>query len=84
MVRDKFGNKMSKSRGNVIDPLEVINGCSLQDLLHKIDEGNLPLKEVFFNYYYFLLLLLFVIIIIFTFFVFYVMIFICYYRFYYL
>jgi valyl-tRNA synthetase len=46
MVRDKYGRKMSKSLGNVIDPLEVINGCKLDDLLRKIDEGNLPAKEV--------------------------------------
>ena len=46
MVRDKYGRKMSKSLGNVIDPLEVINGCALTDLLAKIDEGNLPAKEV--------------------------------------
>lgn len=46
MVRDKYGRKMSKSLGNVIDPLEVINGCKLEDLLRKIDEGNLPPKEV--------------------------------------
>lgn len=26
MVRDKFGRKMSKSLGNVVDPLDVING----------------------------------------------------------
>jgi len=46
MVRDKYGRKMSKSLGNVIDPLEVINGCLLDALLRKIDEGNLPPKEV--------------------------------------
>jgi valyl-tRNA synthetase len=46
MVRDKNGRKMSKSLGNVIDPLELISGCSLEDLLAKIDEGNLPDKEV--------------------------------------
>ena len=46
MVRDKYGRKMSKSLGNVIDPLEVINGCTLEDLLAKISEGNLPVKEV--------------------------------------
>ena len=46
MVRDKYGRKMSKSLGNVIDPLEVINGCQLEDLLLKITEGNLPAKEV--------------------------------------
>ena len=37
---------MSKSLGNVIDPLEVINGCTLNTLLSKLDAGNLPLKEV--------------------------------------
>lgn len=46
MVRDKYGRKMSKSVGNVIDPLEVINGCTLEDLLSKIYQGNLPEKEV--------------------------------------
>jgi len=46
MVRDKEGRKMSKSLGNVIDPLEVINGCSLQALQDRLDSGNLPQKEV--------------------------------------
>merc|ERR1719253_1049629 len=46
MVRDKEGRKMSKSLGNVIDPLEVISGCTLNTLLSKLDAGNLPLKEV--------------------------------------
>jgi len=46
MVRDKHGRKMSKSLGNVIDPLEVINGCSLDHLFKKLETGNLPEKEV--------------------------------------
>jgi len=46
MVRDKEGRKMSKSLGNVIDPLEVISGCTLETLLAKLDGGNLPAKEV--------------------------------------
>ena len=37
---------MSKSLGNVIDPLEVISGCTLDTLLEKLDGGNLPPKEV--------------------------------------
>jgi valyl-tRNA synthetase len=36
-VCDKYGHKMSNVLGNVIDPLEVINGCTLCDLLMKID-----------------------------------------------
>ena len=46
MVRDKEGRKMSKSLGNVIDPLEVITGCTLESLIKKLDNGNLPEKEV--------------------------------------
>ncbi|CAM9853636.1 unnamed protein product [Ascophyllum nodosum] len=46
MVRDKFGRKMSKALGNVIDPLEVIYGCDLETLHKKLEQGNLPAKEV--------------------------------------
>ena len=46
MVRDKYGRKMSKSLGNVIDPLEVIHGCGLDDLPQRSKNGNLPEKEV--------------------------------------
>ena len=37
---------MSKSLGNVIDPLEVIHGCELQTLYSKLEQGNLAAKEV--------------------------------------
>jgi valyl-tRNA synthetase len=46
MVRDKYGRKMSKSLGNVIDPQEVISGCELETLIKKIEDGNLPPNEV--------------------------------------
>ena len=32
MVRDKFGEKMSKTKGNVIDPLHLINGCPQEEV----------------------------------------------------
>jgi valyl-tRNA synthetase len=46
MVRDAHGRKMSKSLGNVIDPLDVINGISLDSLLKQLEEGNLDPKEL--------------------------------------
>jgi valyl-tRNA synthetase len=46
MVRDEKGRKMSKSKGNVIDPLEVMDGCTLEILLQKLYESNLPENEV--------------------------------------
>ncbi|KAK4481003.1 hypothetical protein RD792_011871, partial [Penstemon davidsonii] len=46
MVRDAHGCIMSKSLGNVIDPLEVINGIKLIDLNRRLEEGNLDSKEL--------------------------------------
>lgn len=42
MVKDENGAKMSKSKGNVIDPLEVLDGCDLETLLQKLHTSNLP------------------------------------------
>ena len=46
MIRDAHGRKMSKSLGNVVDPLEVINGMSLEGLLKRLEEGNLDPNEL--------------------------------------
>ncbi|CAK9135223.1 unnamed protein product [Ilex paraguariensis] len=46
MIRDAHGRKMSKSLGNVIDPVEVISGITLGGLHKRLDEGILDPTEL--------------------------------------
>ncbi|RUS33808.1 hypothetical protein BC938DRAFT_483795 [Jimgerdemannia flammicorona] len=46
MIRDAHGRKMSKSLGNVVDPVDVIEGISLESMHQKLYEGNLDAVEI--------------------------------------
>lgn len=46
MVRDAHGRKMSKSLGNVIDPVDVVRGVTLEALHEQLEDSNLDAKEV--------------------------------------
>jgi len=42
LVTDENGDKMSKTKGNVIDPLDIVHGATLEQLIERVDIEKPP------------------------------------------
>ncbi|KAF7635659.1 hypothetical protein Mgra_00004902 [Meloidogyne graminicola] len=49
LIRDSQNRKMSKSLGNVVDPMDIINGIKLEQMINRMKNSNLPVEDMVFS-----------------------------------